>query len=261
MTDAGALAALFRVPPEQFTTVRNRLVAELRRAGQTAVAASVAKLPRPTPVVWAINQVAHRDPATVARLVEATDRLKQAQLGHGSVDVAASAKTYREAVEGFVERSLAQLTEAGRSTSAATRTRLNQTVMASVTDATLRESLQAGRLSREQVSTGFDVFGQARPSLRALKTRDASPPPASEDREAARRRAELELRLRTARADLTRAQERARELERKAADEARAAAEARDRAAAAREAATQGRADVKRAEAKVRAAEDAARAR
>jgi hypothetical protein len=259
MTDASSLTALFRVPPEQFTTARNRLVAELRRAGEVAVAASVAKLARPTPVVWAINQAVHREPAAVARLVEATDRLKQAQLGHGSVDVAASVKAYREAVEALVERSLTQLTDAGRSTTAAVRTRLTQTLMASVTDTALRESLRAGRLSREEVSAGFDVFGPTRPTLRALTARGKPPPPPSKDREEARRRAELELRLRTARADLARVQERARELERREADEARSAAEARERAATAREAAAQGRAEVKRAEAKVRAAEDAAR--
>jgi len=264
MTDASALAALFRVPPEQFTTARNRLVAQLRQAGEASVAASVAKLPRPTPVVWAINQVAHRDPAAVARLVETTDRLKRAQLGDGSTDVVASTKAYREAVEALVERTVAQLTDAGRSTSAATRTRLTQTLMASVTDAALRESLQAGRLSRGQVSAGFDVFGQARPTLRAVKTpeksSEKSPPAPSEDREAARRRAEAELRLRTARTDLARAQDRARDLERKAAEEARLAAEARERAAMAREVAARGRADAKRAEAKVRAAEAVARA-
>jgi len=260
VTEVTPLAGLFRVPPEQFTTARNRIVSELRKSGEGAVAASIAKLPRPTPVVWAINQVAHQDPAAVARLVEAAERLKQAQLGHGSVDVPAAAKAYREAVEGFTERSLAKLTAASRSVSAAIRARLTQTLMASVTDGALRESLRAGRLSREQVSAGFDVFGQARPTLRAIKTSEKSPQPPAEDREAARRRAELELRLRTARADLARAQARARELEQKAADEARTVAEARERAAAAREAAGQGRADVRRAEAKVRAAEDAAKA-
>jgi hypothetical protein len=260
VTPASPLDALFRVPPEGFTAARNRLVAELRKSGEVAVAASVAKLPRPTPVVWAINQVARQDPAAVARLVEAVERLKQTQLGHGSVDMPAAAKAYHEAVQALAERSLGQLAAAGRSVTAAVRARLTQTLTASVTNGALRESLRAGRLNREQMSSGFDVFGQARPTLRAIKTSETSPPRPAEDREATRRRAELELRFRTARADLARAQERARELERKAVDEARSATEARERAAAAREAAAQGRAEVRRAEAKVRAAGDAAKA-
>jgi hypothetical protein len=40
---------------------KDRLVAELRRAGEIPAATSVATLPRPTPMVWAINQVAHGD--------------------------------------------------------------------------------------------------------------------------------------------------------------------------------------------------------
>src|SRR5262249_61922415 len=117
---------------------------------------------------------------------------------------------------------------------------------------------------RGEVRGGLSGFGRARPCLRAVKTPEKSsekaPPASSEDREAARGRADAELRLRTARAGLVRAQDRARDLERKAAEEARLAAEARERAATAREAAARGRADAKRAEAKVRAAEAAARA-
>jgi hypothetical protein len=264
------LAGLFRVPPEQFTAARNRLVAELRRDGKAPAAAAIAKLPRPTPVVWAINQVAHQDRAAVDRLVTAADQLKRAQLGHASTDMPASAKAYQEAVTTLVERSLAQLKEAGRAATAATRNRLTGTVMAAATDPALRESLRDGHLSREQVAAGFDVFADARPVLRVVPPSPASrpgsrqpstPPPPPEDRDAQRRLATARVRLETAHADLARAESRARELANAEAELARGAAEARQRAAAARRAATQGRADVARAKAKVTAAEKAARDR
>jgi len=265
----GTLAGLFRVPPEQFTAARNRLVAELRRDGKAPAAAAIAKLPRPTPVVWAINQVAHQDRAVVDRLVTAADQLKRAQLGHASTDVPASAKAYQEAVTTLVERSLAQLKEAGRATTAATRNRLTGTVMAAATDPALRESLRDGHLSREQVAAGFDVFADARPALRVVPPSPASrpgsrpspPPPPPEDRDAQQRLAAARVRLETARADLAGAESRARELANAEAELARGAAEAHQRAAAARRAAAQGRADVARAKAKVTAAEKAARDR
>ena len=71
MTDELTIARLFRVPPEEFTVTRKRLIAHLRETGEAASAAEVAKLPRPTPVVWAINQAAHKDRPAVERLLAA----------------------------------------------------------------------------------------------------------------------------------------------------------------------------------------------
>ena len=265
------LDALFRVSPEQFTAARNQLVAELRRAGKAPAATALAALPRPTPVVWAINQVAHQDRAAVDRLLAAADQLKRAQLGRGgTADVPTSAKAYQDAVAALVERSLAHLKEAGRATTAATQNRLTGTLMAAAADPTLREPLREGQLSREQTVTGFDVFGDARPSLRVVQpstaprpgSRTPSPPrPSPEDREAARRQAEARVRLETARADLAQAESRARELAKTAAERAKEAAAARERAVAADRAAAEGRADVARARAKVSAAEKTARDR
>jgi hypothetical protein len=262
-TDVGPLTALFRVTPEEFTARRNQLVADLRRAGKSSEATAIAKLPRPTPAVWAANQVAHRDRAAVDRLLDAADRLKRAQLGHAPADVPAAAKAYREAVSTLVGLSLSQLKEAGRAATPATRSRLSGTLMAAASDPALREALREGRLTREQSASGFDVFADARPALRVVKAGAApSPPPAlsAPERDAVRRRAEAQLRLETARADLVRTESRARELANAAAEAARGAVEARHHAAAARRAAGQGRADVTRARAKVTAAEKAAKA-
>ena len=258
MSELRAVADLFRVPPEQFTVARNRLVAELRRAGDTDAAASVADLPRPTPAVWAINQVAHREKTAVARLLDAADKLKRAQLGRAT-DVPASSRAYRDSVSALVELALGALTDAGRATTSATRTRVTATLMAAATDPGLRESLRAGRLSREHAITGFDVFAGARPPLRVVKSPGDAPAVPLADREVMQRHAEAQLRLETARAELARTESRARELETAAADAARSAAEAQERAVSARRAAAQGHADLKRARARMEAAERAAR--
>jgi hypothetical protein len=168
-------------------------------------------------------------------------------------------KAYREAVAAVTERSLAQLKDSGRSATAATRTRLTGTLMAAATDPELRESLRAGRLSREHAMAGFDVFGAARPPLRVVKSTAAPPAAPPVDRDLARRRAEAQLRLETARAELAKAESRVRELEKAADEAARSAVEAREREAAARRAAAQGHADQKLAQAKVQAAERASR--
>ena len=268
MTDARTLAGLFRVPPEQFTAARNRLVTELRRAGETPAAAAIARLPRPTLVVWAINQAAHQDRAAVDRLLAAADQLKHAQLGRARTTVSAAAKAYQDAVGALVERSLEHMTGAGHAPTAAARNRVTGTAMAAATDPALREPLLEGRLTREQTTTGFDVFSDAPPPLRVVRPAaaaqrgprhsPASPPP-GEDREAARRQAQARVRLETARADLARAESRAQELAKTESDLAERAVDARRRAEAAQQTARQARSDVARARAKLKEAERAAR--
>jgi hypothetical protein len=184
--------------------------------------------------------------------------------------VPASATAYQEAVAALVERSLAQLADAGRATTAATRNRLTGTLMAAATTPALRERLRDGQLSQEQAVTGFDVFGDAPPPLRVVKAaagsqaRSQAPSPAApaaERRDAMRRRAEARVRVETARADLARAESRARALAAAAAERATEAAEARQRAEAAERALAEGRAAVARARAKVAEAEKAAKDR
>jgi hypothetical protein len=270
MTDARTLAELFRVPPEQFTAARNRLVAELRRAGKAPAAAAIARLPRPTLVVWAINQAAQQDRAAVDRLLAAADELKNAQLGRARTAVPVAAKAYHDAVAALVERSLGHAAGAGHATTAAARNRLTGTLMAAATDPALRQPLREGRLSREHATAGFDVFRDAPPALRVVKP-SAAPRPEirqapgdaapEEDREEVRRQAQARVRLATARADLAQAESRAEELAKTEAELRKVAGEARQRAAAARRAASQGREEVARARAKVTEAEKAARDR
>jgi hypothetical protein len=196
MTDELTIARLFRVPPERFTAERNRLVAHLRQAGEARSASEVAKLPRPTPAVWAINQAAHQDRPAVERLLTAADELKRAQLGRGSAEVAPLAKAYQAAVAALAERSLSSLETAGRAATGALRHRLTGTLMAASVDPALRKLLRAGQLRREAATVGFDVFGGARPALRVVRRSASaraasagagSPPPEAPSRSSASR--------------------------------------------------------------------------
>jgi hypothetical protein len=269
VADELTIARLFRVPPDEFTATRNRLVAHLRQTGEGESAAEIAKLPRPTPVVWAINQAAHHDRAAVERVLAAADELKRAQLGRGSGGVAPLAKAYQTAVATLTERSLATLAEAGRGLTPALRHRITGTIMAASADPELRKLLRAGQLRREAATVGFDVFGEARPAIRvvpraapALPSRRAgAPAEPREDGDEVRKRAEARMRVETARADLARAQARVKELEATEAELRRGADEARARFQAARRDAATGRAELARARARLRTAERAAKPR
>jgi hypothetical protein len=264
MTDELTIARLFRVPPEEFTATRKRLVAHLRATGEAASAAEVAKLPRPSPAVWAINQAAHQDRPAVERLLAAADELKRAQLGRGSTGVVPLAKAYQAAVAALTERSLASFRQTGRAMTAAFRGRVTGTLMAASTDPELRKLLHVGRLQREATTVGFDVFGEARPALRVVRRAapagalapSGAPSRRAEDRDEdeVRKRAESRMRVETARADVAGAESRVKDLERAEGELRRDADDARARFQAARRATAGARVELRRARARLRAA-------
>jgi hypothetical protein len=263
MTDELTIARLFRVPPEEFTATRKRLVAHLRETGEAASAAEVAKLPRPTPVVWAINQAVHQDRPAVERLLAAAEELKRAQLGRGSTGVVPLAKAYQAAVAALTERSLAGFRQTGRATTAAFRSRVTGTLMAASTDPKLRKLLHLGQLRREAVTVGFDVFGETRPSLRVVRRAApaAFPSAPTENKDEIRKSTEARMRIETARADVAGAESRVKELERAEAELRRAAEEARVRLQTARRATADAHTELARAQTRLRAAEKPAKPR
>jgi hypothetical protein len=76
----GALAALYRLPLEEFVAARDQLARQLRAAGDRDGARPVAGLRRPSISAWAANQLAHAAPNAMAELPDAGAALQQAYL-------------------------------------------------------------------------------------------------------------------------------------------------------------------------------------
>src|SRR5437868_5498288 len=70
MRDDDAIDAVLAAPPREFVAARDRLVAALKQAGDKQGAARVRALHRPSPSVWAINQLARRAPDAIAELLD-----------------------------------------------------------------------------------------------------------------------------------------------------------------------------------------------
>jgi len=156
---------LYQVQPSEFVRARNALVARLRKAGRTAEAADVARLRRPTPVIWALNRVAHEQPAEVKQLIEATDDLKLAQLGRRK-DADTVTTRQRNALGNLVARAAAALQAASLGAAPATLRRASATLLGAAADPQARALLRQGRLSEELFAPGFEVFGGMTPRQR-----------------------------------------------------------------------------------------------
>src|SRR4051812_50101125 len=74
-----AAISLFRVPPDRFVAERDALVKELRSVDRDDDAAAVKALRKPTATVWALNQLADRDPDALTALFDSGRALRAAQ--------------------------------------------------------------------------------------------------------------------------------------------------------------------------------------
>src|SRR3954451_14577726 len=74
-----AAISLFRVPPDRFVAERDALVKQLRSVDRDDDAAAVKALRKPTATVWALNQLADREPDGLTALFDAGRALRAAQ--------------------------------------------------------------------------------------------------------------------------------------------------------------------------------------
>src|SRR5581483_7173240 len=166
------------VPPREFVAARRALAARLAEQGDRDEARRIAKLPRPSPVTWALNRTATARPRELAALADAVDRLRRAQLGQG--DLRAATEAYRAAFEPVARAARDALEGAGPRASAARDRRLRSTLLAAVADRTLRADLSAGRLQSEHADPGFAVLSGGPIPAAFLRERPTTPRAAAE---------------------------------------------------------------------------------
>ena len=182
------LERLHAVPPGEFTATRNRIAAELRKAGRPAEAQAVARLRRPSPALWAVNQLARGGRQDLAAFVEAVDRLRRVQLRDPRA-AADALRAQRAALEALVARAGDLLRGADLAASPAILRRVSDTLMGAAADRDHARLLRRGALTEELAAPGFEAFSGARIStapLRLVTRPETARAPAERD-DAARR--------------------------------------------------------------------------
>jgi hypothetical protein len=226
--------ALFKLPLGEFTSARNALAARLKKAGDQARAHQAKALSKPSVSAWVVNQLYWRHRALFDRLLEAGDRLRQAQAAEQTRESTRElVSERRETVTALAEIAADMLRESGYSATRDVMRRVTSTLEALSTYGSAPDAPSAGRLTHDVEPPGFDTLavllargGTAlgRPVVRhaTIPTRRAEP------RENRSRRPEQQQRVAAAK-DAVRNAERAHSLARKRAE--RAAAKLRTAAA------------------------------
>jgi hypothetical protein len=156
--------ALFRTPPDRFIAERDALVKELRAAGHDDEATSVKALRKPTATVWALNQLADREPDALSALFDAGRALRAAQseaiAGSSSSALVEAGSDRRAAVGRLASATVAILDEGGHR-GAAQSDAIAVALEAASVDPDIGAELSAGTLEKLPTATSDMGFGAA----------------------------------------------------------------------------------------------------
>jgi hypothetical protein len=176
---------LYGLDPNDFVAARNELVKRLKKAGDKALAAEVAKLKRPTPAAWAVNQLSRRHRDEVEELVRLGEVLRDAQdralAGDEPGDLRQAGRARRDALAKLVDRADRLLVERG-GTAGAYAGEVAATLEAASLDAEAGATVLGGRLSAELAPpSGFGAFDLTAAPAPARPKPKAEPAPAPEE--------------------------------------------------------------------------------
>jgi hypothetical protein len=242
---ARAIDELYGVPPKDFSSARNAKAAALKAAGNAADAQTVRRLSKPSPFLWAANQLARLDPERVAHFVDVVHRVRRSQLSDPRT-AAEGMQAIRTELQALTSRATEILAGAGYRVPTAGAARISNTVLGAAVDAALVDDLRHGRLAAELAAPGFEVLAGIEPGrklqlLRGGKASGRQPDAAEAKRaqdqaERARHAQEADARRRDAAeraAAADRAAEEVRDLEHRLAEARRKLRNAQREAAAA----------------------------
>src|SRR5499426_2347960 len=127
---------LYAVPPKEFSSARNAKAAALKAAGRAADADAVRRLTKPSPFLWATNQLARLDAERVAHFVDVVRRVRQSQLRDPRT-AAGGMQTIRDELPTLTNRAAEVLTNAGYRVQASATARISNTLLGAAVDAQL----------------------------------------------------------------------------------------------------------------------------
>ena len=186
---------LYAVRPSAFVDARKAAAAALQQAGRMAEARAVLRLRKPSPTLWATNQLARLEPKRLAAFLDSVGRARDAQL-RDPPGAAAALREQRRQLEVLVDRAGALLDAEGRPATLAARQRISNTLLGAAVDRSFANDLRQGRLGAELAAPGFEVLSGVAPGGRLQVVHGRRAPSASNGKREAERRARDEERLR-----------------------------------------------------------------
>ena len=220
---------LLAVRPDEFVDERQRLARELRDAGRSDDAATVAQLRKPSPVVLAVNRAARARPKAARAAADAALRVKKTQVGGDPAVFRETLAELEDSLKLLADVALAHVAPSGKRPTEAMRRRVRDLLRNAAADDQTREALARGVLIEETETAGFaPLAGMVKAPARGKRSAPTSRTKPQDEKRRERERA-LRDELGRAEQDLDEATRSARAAERrrKSAEQAVASIRAR----------------------------------
>jgi hypothetical protein len=170
-----ATKELYRVTPSQFTTARDAMAADARRAGNPELASSLKKLRKPSVGAWLANLLVLERSSDVVRLVDLGTELRKPNRKLKGELIRRVSKEKSNAVSKLVREARSTASRAGQPISAAASEELEVTLEAAFADPQAAESLLGGRLTSGLKYSGLGFGEQTGPGSPTASKGSASP--------------------------------------------------------------------------------------
>ena len=192
-------AELYGLAPSDFTATRNARVSEARKSGDSALAASLKDLHKPTVGAWLANLLARERVEDLERLIALGVELRKVQNRADGQVIRRVSKKKQEIVAKLLLEANSMAKSRGQPVSEAAAIDLEATLDAAFADPHAAETVRAGRLTSALRYSGLGLTDTGSAPVRASKAdRSASATVAAKrllheaDREAERADAEAE---------------------------------------------------------------------
>jgi hypothetical protein len=231
-------AELYGLAPNDFTAARNARASEARNDGDTALAASLKELRKPTAGAWLANLLARERTEDLDRLIALGEELRRGENRADGEVIRSVSKKRQDAVAKLLFEANSLAKSRGQSVSEAAAGDLEATLDAVFADPKAAESVRAGRLTTALRYSGLGLTdtGSAPPNRAGKFERPGSVTAAAQrDLELANREAErAEGEAEEARHSVARAEDDLKRLRATAALAVRRASDAHKKASAAK---------------------------
>ncbi len=158
--------SLFKLPLAEFTSARNELAKQLKKAKRDDEAGRVKAIPKPSLSAWAVNQLYWNHRKEFQRLLEAGKQLAEAQaaqLKGTGADVRPRITARREAVSALLQLADALLRDGGHGATPDTLRRIETTLEALSTSTSIPGTPEPGRLTEDVAPLGFESLAALMP--------------------------------------------------------------------------------------------------
>jgi hypothetical protein len=158
--------SLFKLPLAEFTSARNELAKQLKKADRADEADRVKAIPKPSLSAWAVNQLYWNHRKEFQRLLDAGKQLAEAQaaqLKGTGTDMRPRITARREAVSTLLQLADALLRDGGHGATPDTLRRIETTLEALSTSTSIPGTPEPGRLTEDVAPLGFESLAALMP--------------------------------------------------------------------------------------------------